>query len=120
VLDSQTQRPLCLIDIMLQPSARSDSVIDPGETTAFYVRSGKIKFTLNSGELSVVPPGGGTLPLPQNPDGSYKAVSGDKFTISAGGTVYLDVQSGEVDLFYDNASTTKVAALLISSAPPTS
>jgi hypothetical protein len=119
VLDSQTQRPLCLIDIVLQPSAQSDSVVDPGESTAFYVRSGKITFTLNLGGVRVVPPSGTTLPLPQNPDGSYKAVAGNSFTISAGGTVYLDVQSGKVGLIYKNASTTKVAALLIASAPPT-
>ncbi len=124
VLDQATQRVLCLIDIDLAPNASSNSLVEGGETTAFYVREGRIEFNLdpehNTGYILVVPANGEDMTgLEPVGDGIYKATTGQSFTLLPGSSIYLDQQpDAVVALTYTNLSDVDDAELQIASAPP--
>jgi hypothetical protein len=133
-LDPQTDRPLCLIDIVLPPEEDSNSYMSQGETDTFYVCEGEITFKVNDhpmwsldkGVVRVVPgplDSAGELleaGLDDQLDGSYQTRPGTSptFTLSAGSSIYLDFQETDAALSYTNMGSEENAALLISSAPP--
>jgi hypothetical protein len=104
---SDDGRRLYLIKITLkEQGAASDSLIDSGETTAFYVESGTIKFTVATGSVRY-----------QSGDGVLQASDGDAFSLAAGQAAFVDSQSTEVSLAYQNEGRTP-ADLIIAAAPP--
>jgi hypothetical protein len=127
-IDEETDRPLCLIDVLLESGAISDSAVVSPEATVFYVRLGQIKFEvdhdlmgpyadLDVGTVRVVPKNGEDMSgLDQLEDGSFLADKGDIFELSAGSFIALDPQNEMVELSYENTGGDE-ADLVIASSP---
>lgn len=104
---------LNFIRVDLGNGERADSIISRGEATTFFVQSGNINFTVESGEVRVVPgsQGGGT------PAVTPTAASGEPFSLSSGDAVFQDVQDDDVIVRYENMGSDEAVILIASVLP---
>jgi len=101
---------LRLYSVQLGTGDHNKSGIWTGEATAFYVVGGTITFTIDPDVV------GGTARVVAQPSAQPSA-AGNLETIAAGGALFVDAQSQDVNVNYENAESTD-AILVIASAMP--
>jgi hypothetical protein len=118
-VDNVPDIPLCEFQVLLapglSPASFSDSLVDSGEAAVFHVSQGAIDFCNDTAEeangflrvhLNDDPNDGDDVtnldPLDDGTD-TFLAEPGDIFTLSDGGSIYLDNQPERVALIYQYA-----------------
>jgi hypothetical protein len=120
-------RPLCLIDVLLEEGATSDSTVVTQEAAVLYVKSGTIEFTLDPGIDSGLYAGLDTAPVTYHKEVNGEVVTVNKgdspFQLTEGGSVVIDPKDITdkqvvIELVYHNVGSGQ-AELVIASSPYT-